>query len=72
MNRLDQTRVIINQSSEEMGNAKKECEFENVQAFMNWLEIDKNRYGWFLQRTYSGVRKDNARESNKKAIDIYY
>ena len=72
MNRLDQTRVIINQSSEEISNAKKEYEFENQHAFMNWLEMEKNRYGWFLQRTYPGVRTENVRDSNKEAIDIYY
>lgn len=68
MNRLDQTRVIINQNSEEMSNAIKEYEFENEQAFMNLLDMDKNRYGWFLNRTYLGARKDNVRDLIKKQL----
>lgn len=68
MDRLDQTRVITSRISEEMNTAKKENGFENEQVFINWLEMYKNRYGWFLQRTYSGFRKDNVRDSNKKQL----
>ena len=57
------TRTILNQNSDEISTAKKEYEFENEQSFSAWLEIEKNRIGWVHKRTYSGVRKDNVRDS---------
>ena len=72
MNRLERTRTILNRNLDKISNAKKEYEFENEQSFSTRLEIEKTRIRWVHKRTYSGVRKDNVRDSNKEAIDIYY
>ncbi|RKF60248.1 hypothetical protein OnM2_052080 [Erysiphe neolycopersici] len=56
MNRLDQTRLIVNQPLDET-HTKQEYEFVDEQSFLTWFEIEKNRFGWISNGTYPGTRK---------------